>query len=354
MKEIPLLRNSERSDFKRCPQRWWWRWKENLVPIEMSHGPLVFGTFGHLALAEWYAPPGAKDGFARGPHPAETWDKITKDYVDSVRNETTGYLDDELEITWDDARLLGHDMLVNYVDEYGNDDHWSVLWAEKPFEQYIPSPASLKRKRLGQGELEPFVRYVGTIDLVVRDLEADRIRYIDHKFMKTIETQHLWIDDQNGGYLAIGTHQLRQAGLIGEKEAVRDLIYNFLRKARYPEKGRNAFGEWLNKDGSVSKRQPTPFFERCVVERTGAERNSQIVRIGEEAEVMAAFSSGQLPLYKSPKRDCRWDCSFFTLCNVDESGGNVAETKKALYRVENPYTEYEDQTSSSPKRLERE
>ena len=79
--------------------------------------------------------------------------------------------------------------------------------------------------------------------------------------MKTFRTRHLWIDSQNGGYLAIGTHQLRQEGIIGPKEAVRDLVYNFLRKTQ-PDKPQNKFGEYLNKDGSVSKVQPAPFFTR--------------------------------------------------------------------------------------------
>jgi hypothetical protein len=335
------LRNSERSDFRRCPQKWHWRWNEHLVPIELSTGPLVFGTFAHLALAEWYIP-----GRKRGPHPAETWDAITKDYTDSVRAETlTGFIDDDVEMGWLDARKLGHDLLVNYVQTYGEDEQWEVLWNERPFKQLIPHP---------DDKTKPVVNYVGTIDLIVRDHAADgRVRYIDHKFMKTIATRHLWIDSQNGGYLAIGTHQLRQEGIIGPKESVRDLIYNFVRKALPPDKPRNDFGEYLNKDGSVSKNQPAPFFERYVVTKTAAERNSQILHIGNEAMIMEKFRTGELPLYKNPTRDCTWDCPFFGLCQVDESGGNTEETKKALFRKEDPYTEYHE-NATSPKRLREE
>lgn len=303
----------------------------------MSHGPLVFGTFGHLALAEWYIP-----GSKRGVHPAETWDKITEDFMDAVRVPETGFLDEEIEGTWEDARQLGHNMLVNYVDTYGNDDHWDVLWVEHPGSQFIPHP--FKKQSI--------VKYCYTMDLIVRDHEANgRIRYIDHKFMKAIQTRHLVIDSQNGGYLAIGTHQLRKMGKIGPKEAVRDLIYNFLRKANYPDKDQDPVTkEWLNKDGTPTKRQPPPFFERFVVNKTASERNSQIIHIGNEALHMKAFRDGRLPLHKNPSRDCNWDCSFFTLCQIHEAGGNVEETKKVMFRKEDPYTEYyEDATS--PKKL---
>lgn len=333
MNAVPLLRNSERMDFRRCPQRWHWRWNEHLVPIEMGHGPLVFGTFGHLALAEYYLP-----GNKRGPHPAETWMKITEDFMDAVRVPETGFLDEDTEMTWEDARSLGHDMLVNYIDVYGGDEHWEVLWVEHPGSQFIPHP---HRK-------ESIVEYCYTMDLIVRDhSENGRIRYIDHKFMKAIQTRHLVIDSQNGGYLAIGTHQLRKEGIIGPKEAVRDLVYNFLRKARYPDKDRDPVtGEFLNKDGTPMKRQPPPFFERFVVKKTARERNKQIAHIGHEALHMKAFRTGKLPLHKNPSRDCNWDCAFFTLCQIDEIDGNVEETKRLMFKKEDPYTEYKDYSAS--------
>lgn len=339
MKDVPILRNSERTDFRRCPQRWHWRWRDNLVPVEFNHGPLVFGTLGHLALAEYYGPGGMK----RGPHPAETWDQISKDLFDAVRNETTGFVDEDVEITWEDARSLGHDILVNYIDEYGKDDHWDVIWVEKAGKQTIPHPYR---------KTEPFIQYAFTFDMVVRDHSANgRVRLVDHKFMKAILKRHLWIDSQNGGYLAIGTHMLRKEGLISEKEACRDLIYNFVRKQRFPDKERNRFGEWLNKDGTVSKRQPAPFFERVVVERTSRERNQQIQHIQAEALHMKAFRDGRLPLHKNPTKDCAWDCDFFTLCQIHESGGDVEGTIKMIYKVEDPYSEYYDD-AITPKRLQ--
>lgn len=325
-----MLRNSERHDFKRCVLRWHWRYGEHLVPITLNTGPLIFGSLGHLALAEYYLP-----GTVRGPHPAETWDELTTDLVDFVKTESK-YFDDEIEASWEDARELGRNMLENYVIRYDGDPEWHVLWVEDQFHQLIRHP----RKP------EPIVNYVGTIDLVIRNLATGQIEYVDHKFMKTIETEHLYIDDQNGGYLAIGTHELRKRGLIGPKEVVRVLVYNFLRKAKHDERPQNEDGLYLNKDGSVSKKQPAKYFHRERIERIGAERNTQIKRIAQEAYWMKAVRAGLLPITKTPTRDCRWDCSFFDLCQIHEQGDQEALefAKSQMYKAEDPYAEYRGET----------
>lgn len=386
MDNVPLLRNSERHDFKRCPLRWWWRYGEHLVPVNFSTGPLVFGSLGHLALAEHYIP-----GRKRGIDPRETWDKITQELWGSVKVEK--FVDDEIEGTWEDARVLGHEMLGHYLEHYGNDEHWEVLWTEDQFHQRIPHPDDLRKQAKRP---RPIVEYVGTIDLIVRNHITGLIEYVDHKFMKTIEVDHLYIDDQNGGYLAIGTHELRKRGLIGPRESVRVLVYNFLRKAKPDQRPRNADGKYTNLPtkedyvkaiqayldqrgkgdigdyissrakkeeyeslakglnlvvlGEVSKSQPAPYFHRERIERTNAERNVQIKRIGQEALVMEQFRSRRLPIYKTPTRDCKWDCSFFDLCQIHESGGDVEFAKSHMFRKEDPYQEYYS-GAESPKLL---
>ncbi len=324
--------------------RWHWRYQEQLVPVNVTTGPLLFGTLGHLALAEWYVP-----GKTRGVEPQETWEKITQELWDTIKIEK--YVDDEIEGTWEDARRLGHLMLGHYREVYGLDSHWEVLWVEDQFHQKIPDPRDMLKGRARQTrKYGPIAEYVGTIDLIVRNHMTGQIEYVDHKFMKTIETDHLYIDDQNGGYLAIGTHELRKRGLIGPKESIRVLVYNFLRKQKPDERPKNSEGKNLNKDGSVSKKQPAPFFLRERIERTGAERNRQIERIAKEAYVMQRFRDGTLPLFKTPTRDCRWDCSYFDMCQVHESGGDVSFAKAQMFTKEDPYKEYEI-GAESPKLL---
>lgn len=340
MVDLPQLRNSERHDFKRCILRWHWRYREQLVPINLTTGPLLFGSLGHLALAEWYIP-----GRKRGIEPEETWDRITTELWDVVKSNK--YVDDEIEGTWEDARDLGREMLKHYRSHYGRDDEWEVLWVEDQFKQTIPHPLDLRRKTK---PARPLVQYVGTIDLIIRNHVTGLVEYVDHKFMKTIETDHLYIDDQNGGYLSIGTHELRKRGILKPKESVRVLVYNFLRKAMPDKRKQNTAGKYLNLNGSVSKKQPAKYFHRERIERTGEERNRQIQRIGEEALHIQAIRSGKLPVTKTPTRDCKWDCSFFDLCQIHESGGDLAFAKKSLFTTEDPYGEYET-GALTPKRL---
>jgi Zierdtviridae exonuclease len=347
MADIPLLRTSERTDFKRCIFRWNLRYNEYLVPISLSSGPLWFGTGVHIALAEWYT---------NRVEPQETWAQFARDSWDTVRTEK--FVDDDIEGDWVDAISLGDVMLKGYREEYGKDEQWEILYVEQPFAQYISNPNYPERTLGIPGnrtvhqvrENTPIVQYVGRLDLIVRDHEHNgRIRYVDHKTARVIETEHLTIDDQNGGYLAIGTHQLRQEGIIGPKEAVRDLVYNFLRKAKPDDRPKNRFGESLNKDGTVSKRQPIRNFERYVVTKTSSERNQQIRKIGDEALHMKAIRTGKLPLIKTPRRECRWDCNFFNLCQVHESEGDVDEVKKMLFRREDPYAEYQAEIDEKSK-----
>lgn len=328
---LPLIRTSERSDFKRCPTKWNWRWREQLVPLDYSTGPLWAGTGGHLAMAGYYIP-----GTKRGIHPAETWDAYAKDSFDVMKYEKV--IDDELDEDFASIQQLIHDLLVEYVNHYGAEEHLEVLAVERPFSVNIPNPVTKK----------PIVRMLGTIDLVVRNhAENGRIELWDHKFMKSISTEWLEIDDQNGGYLTVGTHILRELDLIGPNEVVRGLMYNFLRKAKKDERPMNEIGQRLNKDGTVSKIQGKPLFERWWVAKTAAERNQQIRRIGEEARIMRLMERGKLPLFKTPNYTCQWSCDFFDLCKIDEAGGDTEEFKNNVYKKVDPYADHREDAINS-------
>lgn len=327
MGKMQLIRTSERSCFKRCPQQHHWRWRENLVPLSYSTGPLWLGTGGHLALAGWYIP-----GKVRGVDPRETWDAYAKDSFSIMKYEKT--LDDEIEEDFISVQTLIHDLLTAYLNEYGKDEHIEVLDVEHPFQVVIPGTVPVK--------------LLGTIDLIVRNhAENDRVELWDHKFLKSIQTDHLEIDDQNGGYLTVGTHILREAGLIGNKEVVRGLVYNFLRKAKFDDRPKNSIGQYLNKDGTVSQRQGSPLFERYWIAKTAAERNQQIKRIAEEAKIIRLMDKGKIPLFKSPRYTCKWDCDYFDLCKIDEAGGDTEEFKGNVYKKADPYADHRDEAVNS-------
>lgn len=366
--ELPLLRQSERSSFKRCATRWWWGYREGLILRGTDHGARGFGTGIHLCMAEYYVP-----GMKRGRPLLETWAEFTKDAQENI-----GIDDGNGQTMWVDARELGIDMLTQYMDAYGTDEDWEVIAPEKTFRVLIPDP-----KRPSSAICEN----VGTFDLVIRDHgDGGKLKMVDHKTAKDLNTKHLTLDDQAGSYIAMATHAMREQGLIGQKEAIRGMVYNFLRKAKADTRPVNERGMACNKPtkehyaqaiadtnpvgaerqsekaalmkksapalialaekyevevfGEESKRQPKPTLLRHYVSRTAAERNTQIKRIGAEVTVMNMFRDGTLPLIKNPTRDCSWDCDFFSLCELDEAHGDTENMKDLMYDRRDPYADH--------------
>lgn len=348
LEELPLLRQSERALFKRCNWAWYQEYVKRIRPrVEQFKEAADFGTLFHVALAEYYQPGGID---TRGPHPADTWDKLSSDVVAAVK--TTSYTNDEQVATWEDFHDLGLDLAEAYVDLYKGDPHWFVLDAERRFDVVIPDvrhkPLTSEKGRHGY---RPIVVLVGTLDLCIRDLNDNEVKMVDHKTAKDIVTHHLTLDEQASTYIAVGTNALRHQGLIGPKESVNGMEYNFIRRGKIDERPVDEDGQRLNKDGSVSKKQGSPNFMRFYVPRTYKERQRQIVRISEEARVMDDVRTGRMPLLKTPQRDCVW-CKFFDLCELDESGGDTEYFEETTMMSIDPYADHREGAISSKKLTE--
>lgn len=383
--ELPMLRTSERKAFKRCVAQWWWGYREGLVPKRRKSGALWFGTGIHLALEHWYVP-----GKERGVDPRETWEKFVGEQIEHVKVEMlSGEAKEGSDVVWMEDGELGKAILTNYLKEFGHDEQWEVISPEKTFKVLVPKP----------GTNDPLVKYVGTFDLVARDLDTGQILLWDHKTAKAIQLGHLPLDDQAGSYWAVASHVLRQEGILKANESIQGILYNFIMKSPPDERDEDEFGRKRNKPvkddyvnallarsielgdiadmaddqkitpiaaedqerkrlrkcsvkeleeiaadclikvfGEVSKQQPSKRFVRETVLRTRAERRSQILRIGAEATVMDMFRYGELPVIKNPTKDCQWDCDFRDLCEIDEQGGDTDEFKELVFDVQNPYS----------------
>lgn len=345
-KQIQLLRNSEREDFNRCPQKWWWRWEEGLIPVTPHQGAAWFGSIVHLALAEWYAPPGSTNGFARGRDPRETMAEAFKDEFLTV--SAGPYFDEVAEKEYWDAGELGQIMMAAYLAHYGTDDAWEVLMPEMRFKAKIPFNTRQSKAPLAHwnslgfpaGASGNIVEVVGTFDMPIRDHVDGHVKVVDHKTTNKRENI-AWLtkDNQTGTYIAVATGYLRRAGFISEKEAVVGAIWNYLRKGKPDVRPTDELGRALNKDGSVSKVQPSPLFWREDLRRNKHNRLRQIERMADDAERMAAVRAGVQPITKSPGEHCGW-CSFKELCDVDEDGGDVVQFKRDVFKFEDPYKEH--------------
>lgn len=336
MTNLPMLRTSERAAFKRCPQKWWWGFRQGLVLNGPPKQALWFGTGVHLCFAEYYIP-----GTKRGRDPRETWEEYCEGHFESVRTSST-YNGDE-EDAWTDALELGKAMFEYYLQKYGPEENVKMLAPEQVFQLLIPHP---------DDRTKAVADMRGTFDGVYFDLEDEEYKLWEHKSASQIDTGHLMMDPQAGGYYPAANHLLRKMGLMDPKRRIKGINYNFLAKRKPHNKPRDSMGRYLNKDGSISKVQPADTLLREFVTRTPKENNRQIEHIGNEVLLMDKYRSGELNLIKNPTRDCKWDCEFLELCQTDEAGGDTEEFKKYAMHVVDPYLDHRQGAQNTKESVE--
>jgi hypothetical protein len=365
MTETPVfIRTSERTKFASCRQAWQWSYVDRRRPRQTS-AALMFGDLVHRAFSEYYIPETRKRR-RRGPHPAITFERLCDHMERSGR--TFGVKADD---KWEDARELGVVMLENYIKTYGDDENILVLYPEMPF-QYD----------LHDADGNYVCTYVGTTDALVFDLEQRQMGLLEHKTAASINTDHLFLDEQAGAYWCILPLWLRQEGLLKPDQDLDFMLYNYLRKSKGPDedKPRNENGEVLNKPtkqdlhdplrdhcgltdadirrltvaamvdaladagvdaaqyGQPSKVQPPPLFQRLVVHRGPGDRASVYQRIMDQADEMYEVRHGLRPALKSPGKECVW-CEWRDLCEVHEVGG---DWKRMMRGMSKPWEPYQD------------
>jgi hypothetical protein len=364
MKELPLLRTSERNDFKRCPWMWHKTWIEGLTPRQAPTWSW-FGTAIHRALEVYYRP-GRKRASIKA---------VLNAFYEAVEGQTArvyteGGTVDEVEIV--DARELGEAMLRGYIAFYEGDSDWEVIHTEQPFQIDVPHPTKAGRS---------LVVYAGTWDALMRKRSTGELWLWDHKTRRSFLKDWSWleINDQAGSYLWVAKEVLVHKGLISKDDVIQGIVFNMLRKALPDPRPRNAEGLCLNKPkkedyleafraknisippratipelerfaasfrvrvhGEVSKVQPAPLFNREEVYRSPAESVSLARRVQAEALAMRRFRTGQQPLYKTPTEECS-RCKIFDLCVLDESSVEEGkEYQRSTMRKRDPYVDHRE------------
>ncbi len=367
------IRNSERGTLNKCPQRWWWAWREGLQPKETSKA-LWFGSAIHAALADYYQP----------------GTKRSKDYIDVFREfadmeaeyvrTNVGDIDEE---KWVDARTLGEQMLIGYHKHYGGDRKWRVIAPEQSFEVAIPIPRH--SNPFVRRVLKPYGDYFllnGTFDLVYYDMKDKRIKLGEHKTAASIWEPYA-MDNQTGSYWMVAGTVGKEQGWLGKNDQIREITYNFLRKALPDDRPRDAKGHVTNKPtkehyiealddyvvwdetstgrvkyptiavmeemaaehglvvlGDRSKRQPPPLFDRKPMRMTVAHKRTQLARIQAEFVRMVLIVEGVEDLLKHSSRDTCPMCPFKEMCELHETGGGWVEFRDAMFRATDPYADH--------------
>lgn len=319
-KEI-LVRTSERKAFRNCPQQWWWQYREGLVPKGRPASALWFGTGIHYALAEWYGL-----GLKRGPQPWRTFAA----WVGENTEQMPAGKDAWGETEYEDARTLGVSMLKRYVEHYGKDRDLSTLAIEQPFQVDLTDEDG-----------HYVCTAVGTFDGVCEDYGDTALYLWEHKTAAQISTAFLALDDQAGTYFAVADTVLRSQAILGPREHISGVLYNYLRKAKPDLRDQDEHGRYLNKNGTVSMSQPAPEFHREVIERNPGEVNRQLSRLRDDATWMQAIRDGKMPLTKNTTFRCP-QCRFFEMCQLDEKGNEraVRQYKSLMYNQQDPYADH--------------
>ena len=325
----PLIRTSERAAFNRCRWAWNLSYLQELRP-KRSGPALRFGTLVHEALAAYY-----KIGRKRGPHPSKTFLEVYERDVKEageffVYNEDEGTFEDE---KWLDAREMGAELLEMYVEEYGTDKNWEVLATEQPFQVPVRNPRTSR----------VLFHYAGILDLVMREISTNRVWIWDHKTTAAVDLTALGLNEQFGSYWAFGVQWLREQGIIHPRyfDDLSGLMVNYLRRARRDDRPRNALGQSLNKDGSVSKRQQAPIFHREPTWRTDHDRDEVVRRALNDHREMEMVKRGDLALRKNPSPwNCR-GCAWLDVCELHETGHDWEIMLNGTTESWSPYDEHE-------------
>lgn len=362
--EKVFLRTTERRSFANCRQQWWWSFVERWSSIK-TRSALRFGDITHQALAAWYIP-----GRKRGEKPWLAFERIYNEQIESGQYEFDVYESDDDKAV--DAMELGISMMREYVETYGTDDHIEVIAPEMTFEVEVFD----KFKRY-------MVSYVGSLDLVFRDLNLNQLGVIESKTAAAISTRHLSLDEQAGSYWAFAPAALIAKGFIKPGEDIDFILYNFLRKAFPDTRPTNAAGYRLNKPtkdalsdqcvlmeievpkkatmevlsdllkaagvdptqlGEVSKIQPPPLFLRQKVYRDTVDRENLMYRVRAQAYEMAMVKAGKLPVYKNPggsfpNQQCM-GCEFADICELHETGREWEELARLTMTTWDPYEDH--------------
>lgn len=372
---VPLIRTSERGDFKSCQFYWYHHWQRGLSSRTVPTWSW-FGTAIHKALEVRY-PVGTKRGSLAD---------VLAAFEAAVEGETGriwekgGELDDDVV---HEGKDLGIAMLKGYVKHYGLDRRWQVIHTEQPFQIDVRHPVT--------GRL--IAVYCGTWDLFVWDSVDKVYRLVDHKTRAQFKQSWAFYDlnDQGGSYLWVAPEVLRHMGLLGPKDHIDGIVFNMLRKAmpqptaedgiRYNLPKRKHFeeaieaerqkmpakgpaGSWLGppltgkeplpllKDiaskmgldvkGDARAKQPTPLFQRYTTHRGIEQRVNQGQKVVAEARHMDLVRRGRLPLLKHPTEDCV-RCPLFDFCQLDELDPQEAEEYAATMLVQrDPYADHRE------------
>lgn len=311
-----LISNSEIQTFKRCPRKWWLAWYRGLAPRrEVLTGVRNIGTRGHAALAEYYGPDRV--------HPVEAHQKIKSD--DRAKAVSLGYSEFEMsalekDFTMESAMLSGY---MEWLAETGEDQFIQPDGAEV----YLEADLTVEAE-----EYFNHVKIIGKLDAPVTDTRTGARKFIDHKFVGSLN-------------------------VTGLRQNPQMLHYHLLQWLNTPEGGARCEGAYYNmlKRSKRTQRATPPFYARKMIPHNKAELTSYKAQLEVsiermlETETLVAFGESR-PGYFAPatalaypnrRDDCEWSCDFVSICPLFDDGSRVEDAVQDRYTERDPLSYYQ-------------
>lgn len=321
--------NSEVQTWKRCRRKWWLSWYLGFaLKTESVTDVRAIGNRIHRALEQWYRPEGEprvdpRDALERII--VEDWTRINA----TAREQNYG--EDrlaDLTIAFANANNLERAMVEGYVDwlaETGVDADLRVTGSEVAL--YADAEVDVSDPGSVIDDVRP-VRFIGKIDTrVYRTTDGARL-VLDHKTVGDLNAPAVTLP-QNEQMLHYHLLEFLVAG-DGE-ERCDGALYNMIKRVKR------------------SARAKPPFYSRIEVHHNNHELASYRERLmGTTRDIIRTIdqlrsgASHRGVAYPTPKSECRWDCDFFTICNMlDDGSSGVGDIMNMLYHRVDPRARYD-------------
>jgi len=326
---VYAMSNGENQTWKRCRRKWWLGWYNGLrLRNEELVGVRSTGNRVHKALAAWYVPEGQSRVDPRDALERTIVDDWTAIHAVALERDLSNEQQNQLAREFAESTNLERAMVEGYVqwlEETGVDAELRVVASETPVVADVEVPRVHGPYRV---LTDVPVRLIGLLDTRVYRVTDQRRLFLDHKTVGDLSAPAPTLP-QNEQMLH---YDLLEFLASDEGEQRCDgALYNMLRRVKR------------------STRAKPPFYGRIEVHHNVAELESYKRRLlASTADVLAAIErlqNGESHLdvvYPTPKSDCRWDCDFFSICNMfDDGSPGLGDMIERFYRRADPRDRYE-------------
>ena len=300
MTEPLRISNSEIQTYKDCKRRWWLSYYRRLQPKQKNFtGALALGSRVHEALDMYYS----KEIPLLEAHAQLV--AADKQLLESEFRDTYD-LDSEAE--------LGRIMLEGYlqwVEDNGIDAELEMISTEEIIEMPL-----LDNRVILQGKIDMRVRRRADGVRMFRDFKTVGGSFTDFASMAHMNEQIL-------------TYMMLETAQNKEGERSEGGIFTMLKKVKRSANAKPPFYEQMEVRHNVFALRS--FWQRI---------HGTLTDMLHSRDLLDAGGDHRFVVYPSPSRDCKWKCSFFSICPMFDDGSAAEAAIEDAFQSSDPYAYY--------------